>query len=519
MVPNCGFFAMAGSKTSSVCPECSRAVPARYIRRGGRVFLEKECPEHGRTSELYWSDAGDFERFSRYMHDFRSANPSFRPFSSCPESCGLCENHKSNTVIGIIDVTNRCNLDCWYCFANANRQGFVFEPPKGKVLEMMDFLAGLSPRRCHVVQFSGGEPLIRRDIAELVQAAGRKGFSNVLIATNGLMLARKPGLARKLRIPGANTIIYLKCNGLTPRTNPENLGALPAILAACRDAGLIVVLVPTIAKGFNDCEVGGIIRFALANLGVVGGVNFQPISFSGKAPRPARLRQRYTIPDLFRDVEEQTGGAIRGSSFLPIPAEMPLSEFVEGASGWMAPYFSCHPHCGAFTYVFRDGDRFSDYSEYFDLPQFLSGLRRLGAARKLRLGPAAKAAYFVGIAALMRKCERKRFSGMDTRRVLTRLLTKIDLSAGKEFDNRFLFVGTMHFMDKYNFDCARAERCVVHYATPGLSLIPFCAYNNMGYREETERAHAAGRAGRAAAPVTARTRTPPRRRTSARARP
>jgi len=40
-----------------------------------------------------------------------------------------------------------------------------------------------------------------------------------------------------------------------------------------------------------------------------------------------------------------------------------------------------------------------------------------------------------------------------------------------------LFVGCMHFMDPYNFDLERVERCCIHYATPDLRLIPFCSYN------------------------------------------
>jgi len=40
-----------------------------------------------------------------------------------------------------------------------------------------------------------------------------------------------------------------------------------------------------------------------------------------------------------------------------------------------------------------------------------------------------------------------------------------------------LLVAGMHFMDAYNFDLERVRRCVIHYATPGGKIIPFCAYN------------------------------------------
>ena len=42
---------------------------------------------------------------------------------------------------------------------------------------------------------------------------------------------------------------------------------------------------------------------------------------------------------------------------------------------------------------------------------------------------------------------------------------------------RVLFIGAMHFMDRFNYDIERVQRCVVHYVTPDGRLIPFCAYN------------------------------------------
>jgi uncharacterized radical SAM superfamily Fe-S cluster-containing enzyme len=49
----------------------------------------------------------------------------------------------------------------------------------------------------------------------------------------------------------------------------------------------------------------------------------------------------------------------------------------------------------------------------------------------------------------------------------------------------------MHFMDLYNYETARARRCVIHYATPEGRLYPFCTYNSgPTFREEVEKRHA-----------------------------
>ncbi|MEM3666722.1 MAG: hypothetical protein QW222_06550, partial [Candidatus Bathyarchaeia archaeon] len=44
---------------------------------------------------------------------------------------------------------------------------------------------------------------------------------------------------------------------------------------------------------------------------------------------------------------------------------------------------------------------------------------------------------------------------------------------------RIFLLGCMAFMDRYNFDINRVKRCVIHYVTPDLRIIPFCAYNNI----------------------------------------
>jgi hypothetical protein len=55
----------------------------------------------------------------------------------------------------------------------------------------------------------------------------------------------------------------------------------------------------------------------------------------------------------------------------------------------------------------------------------------------------------------------------------------------REFHNKILFLGMMHFQDPYNIDLERVQRCGIHYATPDGRIIPFCTYN-MIYRQEIE---------------------------------
>jgi uncharacterized radical SAM superfamily Fe-S cluster-containing enzyme len=62
----------------------------------------------------------------------------------------------------------------------------------------------------------------------------------------------------------------------------------------------------------------------------------------------------------------------------------------------------------------------------------------------------------------------------------------------REFHNKSLFLGAMHFQDPYNMDLERLQRCGVHYATPDGRIIPFCSYNTIHRREVEDRLFSEG---------------------------
>jgi hypothetical protein len=48
-----------------------------------------------------------------------------------------------------------------------------------------------------------------------------------------------------------------------------------------------------------------------------------------------------------------------------------------------------------------------------------------------------------------------------------------------ELHRKMLLISSMHFMDPYNFDLERVQRCVIHYAVPDGRIIPFCTMNSI----------------------------------------
>ncbi|MDD1720274.1 MAG: radical SAM protein [Methanoregulaceae archaeon] len=465
-------------KTRSLCPVCNRVVEAEITEDAGKVWLERACPEHGSFRDLYWADAGMYSRFERFESIGRGVeNPqSSKPPECCPTGCGLCANHRSGTLLANIDLTNRCNLDCDFCFANARACGFVYEPDFDQVVGMLQVLRDEKPVPAPAVQFSGGEPTLREDLPLIIRKAKEMGFQQVQIATNGIKLSKDPAYAMRLKAEGLSTV-YLHFDGVTRETNSK-LAIDERAIENCDKAGIGVVLVPTMIKGRNDDQIGNIIRFAADHISVIRGINFQPIAFTGAASADDVRRERITIPEIVEDIETQTSGAIKKDDFYPVPCVVPFSDLIEAYTGKPQIRFTAHQHCGAATYVFVAKDGLVPINRLVDVEGFFAALER--TAEQMRQGGKVRKylALIRGIREMRATIHKDRPEGVDLWKILGKTILRHDFASLRDFHWNSLFIGTMHFMDRYNYDLARVQRCCIHYATPDMTLIPFCTYNS-----------------------------------------
>jgi uncharacterized radical SAM superfamily Fe-S cluster-containing enzyme len=453
----------------------------------GKIWLTRNCPEHGNFRNLYWSDAGMYHRFDRYNSVGNGiANPQNpgTPSEKCPTACGLCNNHHSQTLLANIDLTNRCNLDCDFCFANARACGFVYEPDFEDIIKMLKLLRSEKPVPAPAVQFSGGEPTMRDDLFEIIREAKALGFKQVQIATNGMRIATSPSYAEELKATGLNTV-YLHFDGVSRETNPFLKKHLQAIENLKR-VRLGCVLVPTIIRGRNDHEIGDIIRFAAANVTTIRGVNFQPVAFTGAASDEDLRKSRITIPDVLDKIGEQMGGILKKEDFYPIPCVLPFSDLVEAYTGKPQVRFTAHQHCGAATYVFVQDDglvpvnRMVNVESFFDtIGQMADQLKQGGTINKYKT-------LLEGVKNMHDSVKQgEQAATTEFWKIIGKTLIGQNFEALREFHWNALFIGTMHFMDRYNYDLDRVSRCCIHYATPDGKLIPFCTYNSGPvYREQ-----------------------------------
>jgi len=469
--------------TKSICPECLKVLDATIFEEGGKVFIKKECSEHGPFQELYWSDYEQYMRAEKFRHDgVGLTNPRTKTVKGCPYDCGICPEHKSHTALAIIDVTNRCNLKCPVCFANANYAGYVYEPTKEQVIEMLKNLRANKPVPTMALQFSGGEPTIRNDLIDLIKNAKELGIRHVEINTNGIRIAQDPEYAKQLKAAGASTI-YLQFDGLTSDVykyirGVDLLEMKMKAIQNMREAGITsAVLVVTLIKGVNDGQLGDIIKFAAKNFDVIRCINVQPVSLCGRLPAEDREKMRITISDFMRLVEEQTRGVVKASDFYPVPTVVPVSQAVGALKDKQYPEFTAHPHCGMATYLMIEGEEITPITKIANVEKFMQGLENAyhsaskGSKNKAKIGMIASARH-VSFGFL--------------HKYVLKVLTQGDYQSLGDLQRKSLLLTSMHFMDPYNYDIERVQRCLIHYAIPDGRIIPFCTMNNL-HRQEIEK--------------------------------
>ncbi len=364
----------------------------------------------------------------------------------------------------MLEVTRVCDLGCPVCFAESPAGAGAADPPAA---ELADRLHRLFAADGEVnIQLSGGEPTTRDDLPEIIAAARDAGFTFVQLNTNGLRLAAQDGYAETLRAAGLVSV-FLQFDGLSDATyrvlrgRPLLAEKLRAV-QRCAEAGLAVVLVPTVAPGVNDSELGALVRFAASWPGVVRGLHLQPISYFGRypdgLPDPATA-PRLTLPGLLRAIEAQTDGMVQAADF----------------SGSCCEHIRCSFRA---RYWVRDGG-------------VLEPLRAASSC----CGPASAPAVPPGeaprraVAATSRQWSRPERAPQDACRCGDGSETVTEAAGGHDGLARFLDdadrilgISGMLFQDAWSIDMERIGRCCVQVVTqPGEhtpdGLVPFCLWN------------------------------------------
>jgi len=532
--------------TTSICPECLQPIPAEIFIdvNTNWVMMRKHCEEHGDFKDKISVNPEEYKWNQSFTNEIGSTiNNSSKPSevsssirkttNGCPYDCGICENHQSAPCIAVIDPTNRCNLSCPICFANASAKGYVVEPTFDEIVQILKHFRSIKPVPPILLQYAGGEPTLRNDLHDITRKAKELGFVEVMVSTNGVRMSKSVEYCRELKESGIDAI-YLQFDAtdapeVWKKLRGVNLWPIKQrVIKNCRTIGLKgIMLVPTIAKGVNDNQIENILEFAKQNNDVVAGVVFQPVSLCGRINYEELMDLRYTTSDLKIAINKITNNAIK--KFYPIATTSKFTRLL----AWFddVPSFSLttHPDCGFGTIVIIDeNNEWKALENYFDaeglvtwanqvwdmvrdkeIPKptdFLKGINLEnygGVVNKIgefiddmtNLGyrQIMKAYFFAGALKYI-----KNPSQILTSKILqsfTRLILSPNLNSASNFLlSKNLLISCMHFQDSYNFDLDRVKNCIVHYGVidpddPSKILqIPFCTMNTL-HREKLELRH------------------------------
>jgi uncharacterized radical SAM superfamily Fe-S cluster-containing enzyme len=454
--------------TKSICPVCKVVVDAEVNIRDDKVYLRKRCRAHGQFEALVYGDA------QMYLDSTRFNKPGLLPLQfqtdivdGCPSDCGLCPQHKQHACLGMIEVNTHCNLDCPICFADSGHHPDGYSITLEQCERMLDAFVAAEGEP-EVLMFSGGEPTIHKQIMDFIDAAQARPIKAVILNTNGIRLASDrqfvADLAARIR-PGHHIGIYLQFDGFDERTHREIRGKdLREIkrraLDNCAEAGLTVTLVAAVERGLNDHELGAIIRHGIAHP-AVRSVAFQPVTHAGRHVQFDPLT-RLTNSDIIHAIAAQLPDWFRADDFFPVPC--------------------CFPTCRSVTYLLTDGEsvlpipRLLAVEDYLD---YVSNRVIPDLAIREALEKLWSASAFMGtettadrLARVADALDCANACGIDLPEMLARLT-----------DTAFAIV-IQDFQDPYTLNVKQLMKCCVEEITPDGRLIPFCAYNSVGYREQ-----------------------------------
>jgi uncharacterized radical SAM superfamily Fe-S cluster-containing enzyme len=163
------------------------------------------------------------------------------------------------------------------------------------------------------------------------------------------------------------------------------------------------------------------------------------------------------VPNVLHALEGQTEGLFRVSDFRPVPCP--------------------HPTCSACTYAFVDGEQVTPIPRLVNVEDYLDFItNRTVVDFSEEMKSALELLW--SMATIM--------GGKNTNDALSCITCNLNSPSpdSEALKERSFMVQVHGFMDEYSFDLKRLMKCCVHQLLPDGRAIPFCAYNNLGYRQK-----------------------------------
>ncbi len=433
--------------TTSICSVCCKRIPAKIIIENQKVYVQKHCPEHGWQKELLEDDAGYHLNKRKYDKPGTATPPQTPIDKGCPFDCGLCPEHDQHSCIGLIEITNQCDLKCKVCYADSGKKEYL---SLETIEEMLDFYVETEGGDAEILQISGGEPTMHPDILDIIKLVLQKNIRYIMLNTNGKRIAEDKEFVKQLGQFDKKFEVYLQFDGFRASTyeyfrgkdlSDMKLRAIENLL----EQNLLVTLVTTVERGINDDEIGEVIRFGMDKPGIRG-INFQPTAYFGRNYEgpPAN---RMTLSGIIQHIKSQVPDVFKCGDIIPLP---------------------CNVERVGVSYLIRDKKgKFTPLTRKIKVDSYL---------------PVIDNTFAFDVDRMMEQNEPALCDCFKLINDLSKLIPKSYMFKSKKQQRAYLDKNTFRisitsFVDKYNFDMKSIQKECVHILTPEKKRIPFSAFN------------------------------------------
>lgn len=449
--------------TNSICTTCLKKIEAKIIFQDERVYMLKHCFEHGTEKVLVSTDI----EYYKLARGFLKPGQLPKRFNTktefgCPYDCGLCPDHEQHSCLTVIEVTDRCNLECPVCYAESGPKA-----GRHRTLEEIEFMLDQIVKNegePDVVQISGGEPTIHPDFWAILDLARTKPIKHLMVNTNGVKLARDREFCKRLAGYMPSFELYLqfdsmRADALKHLRGEDLTDVRKRAIENLNEFNLSTTLVVTVSRGVNDHEIGDIIEFALKQL-CIRGITFQPVQHEGRTEGYDDSTNRLTLSEVRQNILEQCK-VFSPSDILPVP---------------------CHPDCIAMAYALKTPNGIVPLSGVIGNDVLLHQARN---TINYEADPAVRKRMIELFS--LDKMEGKGSHAIGN---LLCCLPEFEFPSELSYNNIFRLV-IMEFLDRHNFDVRSVKRTCVHIVHPDGRVIPFDTFN-MFYRNNMDVAALAG---------------------------
>ncbi|MFM8536506.1 MAG: GTP 3',8-cyclase MoaA [Planctomycetaceae bacterium] len=244
-----------------------------------------------------------------------------------------------------ISVTDRCNLRCTYCMP----EEVVFRPREELLTyeEIARVAAVASRLGVRTIRVTGGEPLVRRDLAVLVrQLVGIPGVDEVALTTNGILLADQAPALREAGLTRLNVSLDSLREEVFERiTRRAGVAQVLAGLAAAKRAGVRTIRINAVSiRGLTEAEILPLAAFCRREGFHLRFIEFMPLDADG-----AWARAQVLSGAEVRAILERSLGPLRRVDRPPsIDAGQPAVDYAWADGGGRVGFIDpvTQPFCG-----------------------------------------------------------------------------------------------------------------------------------------------------------------------------